>query len=86
MQGQPLPGGAEGELLLRVHPNVCDLSGIGGGAVRAFGYRSFALEGEREVDAEANVDGQEEADLTLEEFERIQRSLNAPPGDVDLDE
>ncbi|XP_026192216.1 DNA replication licensing factor MCM6 [Cyclospora cayetanensis] len=72
--GQPVPGGSDGELLLRVHPNVCDLSGISSGGVNTFGYKSFGLEAEA-ADAEAvEADG---GDLTTEEFERIQQMLES---------
>ncbi|KAL8425472.1 hypothetical protein Efla_002593 [Eimeria flavescens] len=85
--GQPAPeGGPEGELLLRVHPNVADLSSLGLGGVSAFGYRSFGFRGDEQegpaaaaedeaAEAAAAGEDAEDADLTTEEFERIQEML-----------
>lgn len=76
--GQPLPGGSEGELLLRVHPNVGDLSSLGGAPVSAFGYKSFGLDGgNEEKDGEEGAEDQADADLTPEEFEKIQAMMHA---------
>lgn len=77
VQGQPAPGGTEGELLLRVHPNVGDLSSLGMGSASAFGYKSFNLDGgEEEREAEEGGEDQADADLTPEEFERIQAMMH----------
>lgn len=77
MQGQPVPDGSDGELLLRVHPNVGDLSSLGVGAVSAFGYKSFDLPDEDANEGDERGGNHDDADLAPEEFERIQSMINA---------
>lgn len=73
--GQPVAGGADGELLLRVHPNMAELASGGVGEISGFGYKSFGLdEGAEEQNAEGD-EGAADADLTPEEFERIQQMM-----------
>ncbi|KAL8275307.1 hypothetical protein Esti_000756 [Eimeria stiedai] len=82
--GQPAPDGSDGELLLRVHPNVADLGSLGLGGVSAFGYKSFGVRGgrgemgeEQQEEEPGAADETADADLTPEEFERIQEMLRS---------
>ncbi|CDJ38913.1 DNA replication licensing factor, putative [Eimeria tenella] len=91
--GQPVPGGGDGELLLRVHPNVCDISSSSSSssAVLAFGYKSFGFQEDTEAAAAGaaaagTAAAADDGDLTTEEFERIQQLIEQGPPDADLDQ